>query len=111
MVATVANRWIAIIGSDPNLGPVLTVGSTRAVRIELKSVAAWVYFSHRPLLYFPTPSIPRKTNLVLDMTYSNTTNLDTGYDIFYSSTTNLDKYISKFIAIGCVTSSTRLVFL
>lgn len=73
MVATVANRWIAIIGSDPNLGPVLTVGSTRAVRIELKSVAAWVYFSHRPLLYFPTPSIPRKTNLVSDIVYSNTT--------------------------------------
>ncbi len=43
-----------------------------------------------------TPSVPKKMNLGLDVTHSSTTNLDRG--------------TSRFIVLGCVTSSTRLVF-
>jgi hypothetical protein len=43
-----------------------------------------------------TPSVPKKTNL--------------GRDVTHSSTTNLDRGMSRFVVLGCVTSSTRLVF-
>ncbi len=39
---------------------------------------------------------PEKTNL--------------GLDVIYHSTTNLDRCISRFIVLGCVTFSTKLVF-
>jgi hypothetical protein len=44
------------------------------------------------------PSVPKKMNLVLDVTYSSTANLDRGMSI------------SRFVVLGCVTSGTRLVF-
>ena len=43
-----------------------------------------------------TPSVPKKTNLLLD--------------VIYSSAMNLDRDMSKFIILGCVTFSIRLVF-
>ncbi len=43
-----------------------------------------------------TPSVPKKTNL--------------GRDVTHSSTTNLNRGMSRFVVLGCVTSSTRLVF-
>lgn len=43
-----------------------------------------------------TPDVPKKTNLALDVTHSNII--------------NLDKYMSRFVVLGYVTSSIRLIF-
>jgi hypothetical protein len=48
------------------------------------------------ILQRSTPSVPKKTNLVPDVTYS--------------SIMNLDRDMSRFVVLGCVTSGTRLIF-